>query len=160
MDGAGSKTQWQSLVNRLKKEGLLPCVVFNFSKKKCEECADYLGGEDLNAARERSQVWREGGREGGREGESMKLLLLALNHTYRCTFSPPVPSSVCRRRTRSYRRYVISLLIGCLSPPLHPLTLPPSFPSSFVGHPRPGSVQARYWRASRRAPAFAQGMKR
>ena len=56
VDGAGSKTQWQSLLNRLKKDGLLPCVVFNFSKKKCEECADYLGGEDLNAAKEKSQV--------------------------------------------------------------------------------------------------------
>ena len=53
---AGSRTQWQGLVNRLKKDGLLPCVVFNFSKKKCEECADFLRSEDLNAARERSAV--------------------------------------------------------------------------------------------------------
>lgn len=68
MDGAGSKTQWQSLLNRLKKEALLPSVVFNFSKKKCEECADYLGSEDLNAAKEKSQVEpREGvGKRGGR----------------------------------------------------------------------------------------------
>lgn len=55
-NAAGSRTQWQGLLNRLKKDGLLPCVVFNFSKKKCEECADFLGSEDLNSARERSAV--------------------------------------------------------------------------------------------------------
>lgn len=55
-NAAGSRTQWQGLVNRLKKDGLLPCVVFNFSKKKCEECADFLASEDLNSAKERSAV--------------------------------------------------------------------------------------------------------
>lgn len=31
-------------------------MVFSFSKKKCEECADFLKSEDLNSAKEKSQV--------------------------------------------------------------------------------------------------------
>lgn len=46
----------QCLLNKLKKDSLLPGVVFSFSKKKCEECADFLRGEDLNSAKEKSQV--------------------------------------------------------------------------------------------------------
>eukprot|EP01039_Chlorochromonas_danica_P001444 gene1444-1569_t len=36
--------------------GLLPVVVFSFSKKKCEELADYLKGQDLITNRERGRV--------------------------------------------------------------------------------------------------------
>lgn len=53
---AGARSQWQHLVNKLKKDSLLPAVVFSFSKKRCEECADYLTGDDLNDKREKSQV--------------------------------------------------------------------------------------------------------
>lgn len=45
--------------NELENEeqsGLLPVVVFSFSKKKCEEIADYLSGQDLLTAREKGQV--------------------------------------------------------------------------------------------------------
>jgi antiviral helicase SKI2 len=40
----------------LKKEGLTPAVVFSFSKKKCEECADALQSLDLTDAAEKSEV--------------------------------------------------------------------------------------------------------
>lgn len=36
--------------------GLLPVVVFSFSQKKCEEIADFLGGQDLINAIEKSEV--------------------------------------------------------------------------------------------------------
>jgi hypothetical protein len=35
---------------------LLPVVVFCFSKKKCEEIADFLKGQDLLTAREKGEV--------------------------------------------------------------------------------------------------------
>lgn len=57
---------WQCLLNKLKKDSLLPGVVFSFSKKKCEECADFLRGEDLNSAKEKSQV--RGHRPGHEDG--------------------------------------------------------------------------------------------
>jgi len=53
---AGQRTQWQHLINKLKKESLLPTVVFSFSKRRCEECADYLRSDDLNDKKEKSQV--------------------------------------------------------------------------------------------------------
>ena len=37
-------------------EALLPVVVFCFSKKKCEEIADFFGGQDLLDAREKGEV--------------------------------------------------------------------------------------------------------
>jgi superfamily II RNA helicase len=36
--------------------GLLPAVIFSFSKKKCEEIADHLKGQDLLTAREKGEV--------------------------------------------------------------------------------------------------------
>lgn len=36
--------------------GLLPVVVFCFSKKKCEEIVDFFKGQDLISAREKSEV--------------------------------------------------------------------------------------------------------
>ncbi|CAM9658261.1 unnamed protein product, partial [Discosporangium mesarthrocarpum] len=53
---AGSKSQWQSLIKLLQKDGLLPVVVFSFSKKKCQECATGLGSLVLTDAKERSEI--------------------------------------------------------------------------------------------------------
>ena len=38
----GSKQDWLSLARYLEREGLMPTVVFSFSKKKCEEIANML----------------------------------------------------------------------------------------------------------------------
>ena len=38
----GSKQDWISLARFLEREGLMPTVVFSFSKKKCEEIANML----------------------------------------------------------------------------------------------------------------------
>jgi len=37
-------------------EGLLPVIIFSFSKKKCDEIADYLKGQNLLSAREKGIV--------------------------------------------------------------------------------------------------------
>lgn len=53
----GAKPQWASLLRHLEKQALMPCVVFHFSKKKCEEVADALGANTLLlSADERRQV--------------------------------------------------------------------------------------------------------
>lgn len=38
----GTKQDWLSLARYLEREGLMPTVVFSFSKKKCEEIANML----------------------------------------------------------------------------------------------------------------------
>ena len=38
------------------EQGLLPVVVFSFSKKKCEEIAEHLSGQDLLTGKEKGQV--------------------------------------------------------------------------------------------------------
>ncbi len=55
-DTPGSKSQWQSLVNMLKKENKLPAVVFSFSKRKCDECANLLSSLDLTDSSEKSAI--------------------------------------------------------------------------------------------------------
>ncbi len=55
-DTPGSKSQWQSLVNMLKKENKLPAVVFSFSKRKCDECASLLSSLDLTDSSEKSAI--------------------------------------------------------------------------------------------------------
>jgi len=52
----GSKQDWISLTRYLEREGLMPTVVFSFSKKKCEEIAASLQSLDLNTAAERNLV--------------------------------------------------------------------------------------------------------
>ena len=53
----GAKPQWSQLLRHLERSELMPCVVFHFSKKKCEEVADALGANTLLlAADERRQV--------------------------------------------------------------------------------------------------------
>ncbi|KAJ3309956.1 Helicase SKI2W, partial [Gonapodya sp. JEL0774] len=52
-----ARTVLPQLVTYLKKKDLLPCVVFTFSKKKCDEFAEGLGRLDLSAgAGEKSEV--------------------------------------------------------------------------------------------------------
>ena len=51
---SGNKQNWISLVKFLNREGLMPTVVFSFSKKKCEEIASMLRSLDLNTANERN----------------------------------------------------------------------------------------------------------
>ncbi|KAK6463437.1 NUC185 domain-containing protein [Scheffersomyces coipomensis] len=51
-----NKNTWISLVQYLKKENLLPAVVFVFSKKKCEDYADSLKGVDFCNARDKSEI--------------------------------------------------------------------------------------------------------
>lgn len=46
-----NRSQWQSLVKKLETDGLLPVVVFSFSKKKCQECADGLRSVTLTTAK-------------------------------------------------------------------------------------------------------------
>ncbi|PRP78199.1 hypothetical protein PROFUN_13996 [Planoprotostelium fungivorum] len=50
------QNEWSKLVNHLKNKGLLPVVVFAFSKKKCEECAYGLTGVDLTTGAEKAQI--------------------------------------------------------------------------------------------------------
>lgn len=53
---AQDKTLWVHLVQHLRKEELLPCCIFVFSKKRCEENADALSNLDFCTASERSAV--------------------------------------------------------------------------------------------------------
>ncbi len=50
------KNLWIHLVGQLRKKDLLPCVVFVFSKKRCEEYATSMPNTDLNTAKDRSEV--------------------------------------------------------------------------------------------------------
>jgi antiviral helicase SKI2 len=50
------KNLWVNLVQYLKKNDLLPVVVFTFSKKRCEENANSLGSQDLCVAGEKSEI--------------------------------------------------------------------------------------------------------
>lgn len=51
-----NKNTWINLVHFLKKNSLLPAVVFVFSKKKCETYADSLNSVDFCTAREKSEI--------------------------------------------------------------------------------------------------------
>ena len=51
---SGSRQDWTALVKFLDREGLMPTVIFSFSKKKCEEIANMLRSLDLNTAAESS----------------------------------------------------------------------------------------------------------
>ncbi|ODV63218.1 SKI complex RNA helicase subunit SKI2 [Ascoidea rubescens DSM 1968] len=51
-----NKSTWPKLVQYLKSNGLLPGVIFVFSKKRCEEYADFLTGVDFCTAKEKSQI--------------------------------------------------------------------------------------------------------
>lgn len=53
--GPGKKT-WSNLINFLKKQDLLPMVTFVFSKKRCEEYADWLEGINFCNSKEKSQI--------------------------------------------------------------------------------------------------------
>lgn len=53
---APNKNTWNELIQYLKKKELLPAVIFVFSKKRCEEYANTLGGLDLCTAREKSEI--------------------------------------------------------------------------------------------------------
>ena len=49
-------TEWSKLLDYLKKNNLLPTIVFAFSKRKCEEAASALESCDLSTAAEKSEV--------------------------------------------------------------------------------------------------------
>ncbi|SCU90246.1 LAME_0E07690g1_1 [Lachancea meyersii CBS 8951] len=51
-----NKKTWSNLVNYLKANELLPAVIFVFSKKRCEDYADWLDGVNFCASKERSQI--------------------------------------------------------------------------------------------------------
>ncbi|KAL4400169.1 Antiviral helicase Ski2 [Malassezia pachydermatis] len=53
---ATDKSLWVHLIGLLRKQSLLPVVVFVFSKRKCEEYADSLPNTDLCNASEKSEV--------------------------------------------------------------------------------------------------------
>ena len=55
--GKAGRAGWQQLVHHLRENDLLPAVVFSFSKKRCEECADALGSVDLNDSSQKSKVY-------------------------------------------------------------------------------------------------------
>eukprot|EP00698_Gefionella_okellyi_P025525 TRINITY_DN9389_c0_g1_i1.p1 TRINITY_DN9389_c0_g1~~TRINITY_DN9389_c0_g1_i1.p1 ORF type:complete len:1222 (-),score=319.66 TRINITY_DN9389_c0_g1_i1:16-3654(-) len=48
--------QWSKLITTLKKQELLPAVVFMFSKKRCEETAYSLTGVDLTTEKEKHEI--------------------------------------------------------------------------------------------------------
>ncbi|KAK5107409.1 hypothetical protein LTR62_001313 [Meristemomyces frigidus] len=51
---AQDRNIWVHLVAHLRKEELLPCCIFVFSKKRCEENADALANTDFSNANEKS----------------------------------------------------------------------------------------------------------
>ena len=53
---AQDRNIWVHLVSQLRKENLLPCCIFVFSKKRCEENADSLSNQDFCTAAEKSAV--------------------------------------------------------------------------------------------------------
>lgn len=53
---AQDKNIWVHLVQHLKKENLLPGVIFVFSKKRCEENADALSNIDYCNSTEKSAI--------------------------------------------------------------------------------------------------------
>ncbi|KAI5065072.1 hypothetical protein GOP47_0019767 [Adiantum capillus-veneris] len=48
--------QWYSLIKNLSKKGLLPVVVFCFSKNRCDKSADSLTAIDLTSTSEKSEI--------------------------------------------------------------------------------------------------------
>ena len=50
------KSNWNVLVTYLQKRELLPCAVFSFSKKLCEEAALNLLSVDLTTSHEKSEI--------------------------------------------------------------------------------------------------------
>jgi len=53
---AQDKNLWVHLVQHLRKEELLPCCIFVFSKRRCEENADALANLDYCTASEKSAI--------------------------------------------------------------------------------------------------------
>jgi antiviral helicase SKI2 len=53
---AQDRNIWVHLVSQLRKESLLPCCIFVFSKKRCEENADSLSNQDFCTAAEKSAI--------------------------------------------------------------------------------------------------------
>ncbi|KAK5128632.1 hypothetical protein LTR08_003953 [Meristemomyces frigidus] len=53
---AQDRNIWVHLVQHLRKEDLLPCCIFVFSKKRCEENADALANLDYCTASEKSAI--------------------------------------------------------------------------------------------------------
>ncbi|KAK5128336.1 hypothetical protein LTR85_003004 [Meristemomyces frigidus] len=53
---AQDRNIWVHLVQHLRKEDLLPCCIFVFSKKRCEENADALANLDYCTATEKSAI--------------------------------------------------------------------------------------------------------
>ena len=54
----GSRGDWQKLIRSLHADGLTPAVIFSFSKRRCDEAADYLTSTDLNSGAERAKAHR------------------------------------------------------------------------------------------------------
>jgi len=50
------KSHWLKLIEYLKKQSLLPVVIFAFSKRRCEECAYGLTTTDLTTSTEKSEI--------------------------------------------------------------------------------------------------------
>lgn len=53
---AQDRNVWVHLVQYLKKKDMLPCCIFVFSKKRCEENADSLSNQDFCNANEKSAI--------------------------------------------------------------------------------------------------------
>ncbi|TID29952.1 hypothetical protein CANINC_001463 [Pichia inconspicua] len=53
---APTSKSWTTLVNYLRKQDLLPAVIFVFSKKRCEDYAESLSGFDFSTAKESSEI--------------------------------------------------------------------------------------------------------
>jgi antiviral helicase SKI2 len=53
---APTSKSWITLVDYLRKQDLLPAVIFVFSKRRCEEYAETLSGFNFSTARESSEI--------------------------------------------------------------------------------------------------------
>lgn len=53
---APTSKSWTTLVDYLRKQDLLPAVIFVFSKKRCEEYAETLSGFNFSTAKESSEI--------------------------------------------------------------------------------------------------------
>lgn len=53
---APTSKSWTTLVDYLRKQDLLPAVIFVFSKKRCEEYAESLSGFNFSNSRESSEI--------------------------------------------------------------------------------------------------------
>lgn len=122
--------------------GLLPVVVFSFSKKKCEEIIDFFKGQDLLSSRAKNEVKKV-------MSKVREASCLCKTHlTYKLCI--PLFVSFCHSDSRTRSDIIFDIHIGV-----------ESFESSGFASPSSdaygGNVVARVWRSSWRPTASVEG---